>query len=389
MASAIFFRASMAARSVESISAASHSKASVGKSRRRRPTERSFHSPFSRTRPILTRTALLPTVSVASRTSTGRKARLSAVSAPPICSSAAPPGVWQCTMGRPEGLGSSEGLPGSLRSTKRFIKATRAEGVRCAKVSALRAVRNFAKACSLCEQAAEMASRRAAVGEPGALAVAELALPAVGRELDSCARMHCAGKNASRVSKRNRLGEIFCTGSTSILGGAEDGGEILREAGAREDVVATGGAGLGGEVGLHMGKESHDANAVLFFTQLLDGLQGLAAGVQVDDDQPGHGLQQGEERVVGGGDFQLHAEVLGGLRHFHLEEQVVHERHNSSHWFCASRFSRLHYAPVPLSMPGCGATMGKVPVANALIEETLFALETLLRHGQKDLSSRP
>src|SRR5712692_7942234 len=388
MASAIFFRASMAARSVESISAASHSKASVVKSRRRRPTERSFHSPFSRTRPILTRTALLPTVSVASRTSTGRKARLSAVSAPPICSSAAPPGVWQCTMGRPEGLGSSEGLPGSLRSTKRFIKATRAEGVRCAKVSALRAVRNLAKACSLCEQAAEMASRSAAVGEPGALAAAELAL-AIGRELDSCARTHSVGKNASRASGRNRTGIFLLAGSTSILGGAEDGGEILREAGAREDVVATGGAGLGGEVGLHMGKEGYDANAVLFFTQVSDGLQGLAAGVQVDDDQLGRGLQQGEECVVGGRDFQLHAEVLGGLRHFHLEEQVVHERHNSSHWFCASRFSRLHYAPVPLSMPGCGATMGKVPVANALIEETLFALETMLRPRHKDLRSRP
>src|SRR5260370_10420840 len=173
-------------------------------------------------------------------------------------------------MVRPGGVGSSEGLPGSLRSTKRFIKATRVEGVRCAKVSALRGVRNLAKACSLCEQAAEMASRSAAAGEPGALAAAEPG-SAAGRELDSCARTHRIGKNASRASGRNRTGIFLLAGSTSILGGAQDGGEILREAGAREDVVATGGAGLGGEGGLHMGQVSYDSNAVLFFTQVSDG----------------------------------------------------------------------------------------------------------------------
>src|ERR1700688_4305258 len=331
MASATFFSASMAACSVESISAASHSNASAGKSRRRRPTERSFHSPFSRTIPILTCTVLLPTVSVASRTSIGRKARLSAVSAPPICSSAAPAGVWHCTVGRPEGLGRSDGLPGSLRSTKRFIKATRAEGVRRAKVSALRAVRNFANDCSLCEQAAEMASRSAAAGEPGTAVAGELAL-ASAREPDSCAGRYCAGKNPSAISRRKRLGNNFCA-DTSILGGAENGGEILREAGAGENIVATGGAGLGGEVGLHVGKESDDAHAVLFRAKVFDGSQRLAAGVEVDEDQFGGGIQEGEEGVVGGGDLQLDAEVFGGFRHFHLKKQVVHERDNSSHWF--------------------------------------------------------
>jgi hypothetical protein len=33
--------------------------------------------------------------------------------------------------------------------------------------------------------------------------------------------------------------------------------------------------------------------------------------------------------------------------------------------------------------------VGAGHTARELIEETLFALETLLRHGQKDLSSRP
>src|SRR5260221_11085815 len=75
-------------------------------------------------------------------------------------------------VGRPEALGNREGLPGSFKSTKRFMSATRAEGVRCAKVSALRAVRNFEKACSLCEQAADKASRKAAVGAPRAIAAA-------------------------------------------------------------------------------------------------------------------------------------------------------------------------------------------------------------------------
>src|SRR5260370_38674988 len=179
-------------------------------------------------------------------------------------------------MVRPEGLGSSEGLPGSLRSTKRFIKATRAEGVRCAKVCALRAVRELAKACSLCEHAAEMASRSAAVGEPGALAAGELAL-AIGRELDSCARTHSVGKNASRASGRNRTGIFLLAGGTSILGGVEDGGEILREAGAREDVGPPGGPGLGGRRRLHMGKDGYDATGVLFSKQASVGLPGLAA----------------------------------------------------------------------------------------------------------------
>ena len=66
---------------------------------------------------------------MASRRSTGIKAMLSRVARRlPIWISAAPAGVSQRTMGRPEGLAVTEGVPGSLRSTKRFMKATRAAG---------------------------------------------------------------------------------------------------------------------------------------------------------------------------------------------------------------------------------------------------------------------
>src|ERR1700730_15455586 len=88
--------------------------------------------------------------------------------------------------GRPEADGSRDGWPDSFKSTKRFISATRAAGVRCANVSAFRAVRNLEKDCSLCEQAANKASRKAAVGASGA-PVAGVALLACGAELLSCA----------------------------------------------------------------------------------------------------------------------------------------------------------------------------------------------------------
>src|SRR5260370_21476531 len=64
------------------------------------------------------------------------------------------------------------------------MSATRAEGVRWAKVSAFRAVRYLEKDCSLCEQAANSASRRAAVGASAAF-VEAAAVPACSAELPS------------------------------------------------------------------------------------------------------------------------------------------------------------------------------------------------------------
>jgi hypothetical protein len=63
------------------------------------------------------------------------------------------------------------------------MSATRAGGVRWAKVSAFRVVRNLENACSLCEQAADKASRKAAVGASDVLTAAPVL--AVDTELDS------------------------------------------------------------------------------------------------------------------------------------------------------------------------------------------------------------
>src|SRR5208282_5162963 len=116
--------------------------------------------------------------SVASRNSTGINATLSRVSAPPIWISAAPAGVSQRTMGRPEGLVVTEGLPGSLSSTKRFMNATRDAGAIRENDSLLRAVRKRSKSFWLCEQAAVSTSRSAADGPLGAVVCA------AGIELD-------------------------------------------------------------------------------------------------------------------------------------------------------------------------------------------------------------
>src|ERR1700738_1529654 len=133
-------------------------------------------------------------------------------------------------VGRPEALGSREGLPGSFKRTKRFMSATRAAGVRCAKVSAFRVVRNLEKACSLCEQAADKASRRAAVGASGA-PVAGVALLACGGELLFCA----AGRDPQSKSTGIKASlNKDARRTTSVLCRRKNGRQILRERRARQ-----------------------------------------------------------------------------------------------------------------------------------------------------------
>src|SRR5712664_2143230 len=97
-------------------------------------------------------------------------------------------------MGRPAGVVEAVGLPGSLRRTKRFIRATRAEGVMREKACLFRAVRKRAKSVWLWEQAAERTSRRAAAGEVAAegAAAGTVTAGALGWELDSWARLALA-----------------------------------------------------------------------------------------------------------------------------------------------------------------------------------------------------
>src|SRR6266849_6190577 len=343
----------MAARSVDSISAASHSKARAGKSSNTSPTESSFQSFFSRTSPICTRIALAPVVSVASRTSTGRNARLSEISAPPICNSAAPAGVSQRIVGRPEPVGSREGLPVSFKSTKRFMSATRAEGVRWAKVSAFRAVRYLDKDCSLCQQAANRASRKAAVGASGAF-VEAAAVPACAAELLSCAGAVKAKSNhpGTRASPSQRA---RCT--TSILRRGEDGRQVLCERRARHHFIATRGACLRGQFRLHVRQEAHHPHAIFRGTHPLDRGDRLISRVQVYDQQFGRGIKQGHQRIGSGRHFHFNAEMLRRLRQLHLKKQVVHQRHDSAHWFAPPDSSSVALCLGSAAAAGCCATM--------------------------------
>src|SRR5882762_3794025 len=104
-------------------------------------------------------------------------------------------------------------------STKRFISATRAEGVRRANVSAFLVVRNLEKDCSLCVQAAIKASRSAAVGASGAL-VGTVAAPVCVAELDSCATNPEANTDTSAAETMtaraaHRITLVLCRGKNS------------------------------------------------------------------------------------------------------------------------------------------------------------------------------
>src|SRR5580704_1671155 len=298
-------RAVMAVRSVESISAASHSAESEGRSSSTKPTESSFHSLFSRTSPIFTCITFAPTVSAASRISTGRKARLSATAGPPICNSAAPPGVSQRTSDLPDAPVTNEGLPGSSSRTKRFISATRAPGVNVANVSAFRAVRNLVNSRSLCEQAAESASRSARLGP-----VRAGGGPALGLELDSCARQGWPTKAASAITKTIRAPCTMQADFTLVLRDAENRRQILCKRRSRHHLVKSRRARLRRKIGLHVREKSDHAHAVFDGAHALDCLDRLAARVQVHNHELRRALQQRQQGVPIRGHFQLDAQMF-------------------------------------------------------------------------------
>src|SRR3984957_16716098 len=285
-ASAMSFSDAIAASSFLSASAESHSSSREGKSRRTRPSERIFHSPFSRTRPMFTWIALAPEESVASRKSTGRNATLSRVSAPPIWISAAPAGVSQRTMGRPAGLAVTAGLPASLSRTNRFMKATRAAGAMRENDSLLRAVRKLANSFWLCEQAAFRTSRSAADGPFGEAAWA------AGFPLDSCAEAPLASGSSSAVRRSAVAVTVFFRNFTSILCGAQDRGQVLGKGRAGHPLVAACRLRLGCQIELHVREKPDDLQVFLRSAHALDGRKGLAARIQIDYDQTWRGFQQ-------------------------------------------------------------------------------------------------
>ena len=146
-------------------------------------------------------------------------------------------------------------------------------------------------------------------------------------ELDSCAGARRANREKASKSKVR----TYIRAGILIFGAFEDGREILREGGAGQHLGAAGGVGLGGEVALDVGEEGDDAKVWMRLPQSLDGGDGIVARVEVDDDELGGWIDDGEEGVGVGGNFYFDAQVLGGFGKFHLEEKIVHEGGYSAH----------------------------------------------------------
>src|SRR5579871_262874 len=285
-ASEIAFSDSIAVFSVSPICAVSHSTASEGKSSSTNPTEISFHSPCSRTSPIFTCSTFSPTVSVASRISTGSSARLSSTSAPPICISAAPTGVSQRTSGRPAAPVIRDGLPGSFSSTNRFINATRAPAVSVAKVCALRVVRYLVNSVSSCRHAAANACRNARLGPVNGVAfpvgAAGGAPTLFGFELDSwaaSAQVTATGRNTATVAATI----VFRKDKFLLLRAAQNLRKVLCKLRPRHHFIAPGRARLLRQIHLYVRQKSNHAHAILPGSHALDGLNRSVSCVQIDN----------------------------------------------------------------------------------------------------------
>jgi hypothetical protein len=118
---------------------------------------------------------------------------------------------------------------------------------------------------------------------------------------------------------------------TSVPSRSQNFRESLREGGARHYLAAACTLRLHREFALHVRKEADDGNIPLRGADFFDGLNGLATGIQVHDDQLRQRIQQAEESVGIGGNFQFHTDVLSGFRDFHLKEQIIHQSNHSGH----------------------------------------------------------
>src|SRR5579859_4360263 len=167
-------------------------------------------------------------------------------------------------MGRPTELAEVLGLPGSLKSTNRFINSVRAATVSLEKDSVLRVVRSFLKATSSCEHAATRTSRSAEAGP--ATTAAGGACISVPRELDSCAAQSPANTKAP-ASKRH------CPLLISILRLRQNLRKLRSELRARHHLLESRGFRLRGKVRLHVRKKSNHRQFRLLLLQPLHSLQ--------------------------------------------------------------------------------------------------------------------
>src|SRR4029077_19676415 len=218
-------------------------------------------------------------------------------------------------------------------STKRFINAKRAVGVMRVNASRLRAVRKRANSVWFWEQAAERTAFSAPLGPPvfiGSLGAVVLLPP--GLELDSCESAFMAASRAAQLAKKIRPPSFDFRKLTLVLRRAQYRRQILREARARQNFIASRRLRLGGQLPLHVREEAHHANVLVRLPQLFNRRDRLAPRVQIHDDEFHLARHQSHQRLGVRRHFHFHAELLGGLRQLHLEKQVVHQRHDSSHF---------------------------------------------------------
>ena len=85
---------------------------------------------------------------------------------------------------------------------------------------------------------------------------------AAGLELDSCGSAFAAASRNAQVKKRRRSLFLDFRAFTSILCRAQNGRQILREAGARQNFIASRGLRLSGKLCLHVREEADHANVL-------------------------------------------------------------------------------------------------------------------------------
>src|SRR6266404_1387933 len=167
-------------------------------------------------------------------------------------------------------------------------------------------------------------------------ALAELSLDL---ELDSCEKAHAAANSTAHPRRMPRPPILDFSKFTSILCRAQYRRQVLREARARQNFIAPCRLRLSSKLGLHVRKKPDHANVLLRLPQLFNRLERLVPRIQVHDDEFWLTQHESLQRLAACRNLHLHPKLFGGFRQLHLEEQIVHQRHNSS-----------HFAP-PLSIP--------------------------------------
>src|ERR1700720_1485996 len=115
------------------------------------------------------------------------------------------------------------------------MRATRAEGVRWANVSAFLAVKNLEKVCSLCVQAANRASRSAAVGASGAFVRGVAAAAGVAERVSPPAIVDAQPDTSAAKAIKNK----GTRRTTSVLRRGKNGRQVLRKGRAGHHLIAS------------------------------------------------------------------------------------------------------------------------------------------------------